>query len=132
MADEVFEAWAPDRSGYVWLTPLVVHGAGVTEQGEIAVSLGGYTATTAGSVQHRSQYICSPREAMKLAKSIVRAVAMSDQQAEVPEATENEYKTWVKSRVSPSDEDSAEEQSDGASSTPAKTRLTLVGQPNRR
>jgi hypothetical protein len=126
MTNEPFEAWARDRGGYVWLTPLATHGAGITEHGGIAVALGGYTATTAGGVQHRSQYVCSPREAMKLARNILRAVAMSDRQAEVPGPGESENKTWVKSRVSPSDESSADEQSDGASSPTRAKHLALV------
>jgi hypothetical protein len=99
MMDQPFKPWTRDGAGYVWLTPLVAHAAGVTEEGEIALSLGEYIATAMGSVERRSQFVCSPHEAMEFARSILRAAAMADGQIEVLKGPEAPNKTWVKARV---------------------------------
>jgi hypothetical protein len=76
--------WSRDSGGYVSIVPLDRWGAGVTEQGDIALSFGGRASFGFGDDEHRGKFLCSKSDAMNIAKIIVRAVALADAQATAP------------------------------------------------
>jgi len=86
--DHLTGHWIRDGAGQVWLVPIARFAVSCTDQGDIALSLGGAVST---SRQHGDQYLCTATEAMAMAKMLVRAAALADREdAQQKTATEKE------------------------------------------
>src|SRR4051812_13013518 len=79
MASKAFPDWMRNSIGYVSLVPLETWAAGVTDHGDIALHLAGSCAPE--DEEHCAQYVLSTRDAMHIATTLVRAVALADAQA---------------------------------------------------
>ena len=80
MGRKALDNWIRDSVGYVCLIPVGRWAAGVTDHGDIALSLGERTPSAAEHDEHCRQYLCSTSEAMNIARTLVRAVALADAQ----------------------------------------------------
>ena len=68
--------WLRDERGLIGLSPVEGWVAGVTEHGDIALSLQSHGDNEAEN--YSAQFVCSASDAMGIAKTLVRAVAMAD------------------------------------------------------
>lgn len=77
--DHLSGHWIRDSAGQVWLVPVARFAVSCTDQGDIALSLGG---PGWASRLHGGQYLCTATEAMDMAKMLVRAAALADREEE--------------------------------------------------
>jgi hypothetical protein len=87
MGRKGLDDWARDNAGYVCLMPLGKWAAGVTDHGDIALSLRGHHASGSGDEEHYGQYLFSTSEAMNIARILVRVVALADAQSSTLKVT---------------------------------------------
>jgi hypothetical protein len=87
MAGKVFDDWARNPAGWVSLSSLDTWATGVTEHGDIALFVEGYFPSSSGREASGGQYLLSKSEAMNIAQTLVRAVALADVQVSAPQAT---------------------------------------------
>lgn len=100
-AGKAFGNWARYLAGYVCLLSLDAWAAGVTEDGDIALFVEGHLPFGSGQEERAGQFLLSRNEAMNIAQTLVRAVALADAQASAPQVMlEPEKQTRVKAQAS--------------------------------